>query len=99
MSPAPLHVLVRTVKNGATSHEEVQQSDYVHAWDAGTGISKTKARKLRREKENSSTPGPFAASLHKTNQVVQRLRQMGKRRLGENRSLRKIVIADLLKVR
>ena len=45
-SPTPLYLLCRTVKGAAFSHDNVQQSDYVHVWDQhGNGDGESGAKR------------------------------------------------------
>jgi hypothetical protein len=93
-STSPLYVLCRTVKRRTTAHNDIQQSDYVHAW-----TNKPKAADqngIRRSLKALLKKSPV---LYRTLLSLREERKTKLERIGlsrSNPSLKKVLVADLL---
>jgi hypothetical protein len=96
-SDTPIYVLVRTVKESATTGETVQQSDYTHAWETGNARPFEKPDGLDRFRRAAARWPALFLTLRKFNQKTRKSLQFRRSRLAQNRNLEKLSIASLIR--
>jgi hypothetical protein len=111
-SVTPIYVLVRARRFGAFSHENVQQSDYIHAWKQGIagwnhGVLQSEPvpspiDKIKRAMKNSmSQQNPLLAVARSINRPINRFFQKGSRLSSQtlstaNPNLIKIAVSSVV---
>ncbi len=94
-STSPLYVLCRTVKRRTTAHNDIQQSDYVHAWTKKPQAADQNGIRRRLKALVKKSPVIYRILLS-----LREYRRTKLERIGlshRNRHLKKVSVAELLK--